>query len=368
MHGGPGLLVRRRAGRVSAHGRSEALTPSAQREGSPLRGAGSPGRTCPASYAYSPAAFARPPELHTDVLYAVGGLYGNLPALLEVERMAALERERAQIVFNGDFHWFDADPADFLAIERRVMRHTALRGNVETEIAGDDDTNGCGCAYPESVPDDDVERSNRILARLRAAARGAELQSPGLIQRLAGLPMHLVADVGGARIAVVHGDAWALAGWRFAHDALHSDAAAGRLCALFEQAAVDGFASSHTCLPALKFFDTPLGERFIVNNGAAGMPNFRGIRCGVLTRIAAVPVPAALHAARLYGGEFGGVHVDALAVRFDSKAWDASFARLWPAGSDAARSYGHRIVDGPDFSVDDALGRSSPSSCTASAA
>ena len=330
-----------------------------------MRDTASPGRTCPASYGYSPAAFARPPELATDVLYAVGGLYGNLPALREVERMAALEREHTEVVFNGDFHWFDADPTDFLAIERGVMQHTALRGNVETEIASDDDANGCGCAYPESVPDDDVERSNRILARLRAAARRAEPQSPGLVQRLAGLPMHLVADVGGARIAVVHGDAWALAGWRFAHDALHSDAAADRLCALFEQAAVDGFASSHTCLPALKFFGTPLGERFIVNNGAAGMPNFRGARGGVLTRIAAVPVPTALHPARLYGGEFGGIHVDALAVRFDAQAWDACFTRLWPAGSDAALSYGRRIVDGPDFSVDDALGRATPASCAA---
>jgi hypothetical protein len=333
-----------------------------------MRDAAAPGRSCPASYGYSPVAFARPPELRADVLYAVGGLYGNLPALLEVERMAALEPEHAQIVFNGDFHWFDADPADFLAVERRVMKHAALRGNVETEIASDDDANGCGCAYPESVPDDDVERSNRILARLRAAARSAESQSPGLIQRLARLPMHLVADVGGARVAVVHGDAWALAGWRFAHDALHSDAAAGRLCALFEQAAVDGFASSHTCLPALKSFDTPLGERFVVNNGAAGMPNFRGVRCGVLTRIAAVPVPAALGGARLYGGEFGGTYVDALAVRFDANAWDVRFARLWPAGSDAALSYGVRIVDGPDFSVDDALGRTTASRCTAPAA
>jgi len=368
MHGGPGLVVRRSTGCVSALGRSEALIPSAQREGSPVRDTGSPGRACPASYGYSPAAFARAPELNADVLYAVGGLYGNLPALREIERMAALEAERARIVFNGDFHWFDADPADFLAIERGVMRHTALRGNVETEIANDDEANGCGCAYPESVPDDDVERSNRILARLRAAARGAESLSPGLMQRLAGLPMHLVADVGGARIAVVHGDAWALAGWRFAHDALHSEAAADRLCALFEQAAVDGFASSHTCLPALKAFETPLGERFIVNNGAAGMPNFRGQRCGVLTRIAVVPVPAALQATRLYGGEFDGIHVDALAVRFDATAWDLDFARLWPAGSDAAISYGSRIVDGPDFRIDDALGRSTRSRCAALAA
>lgn len=322
-----------------------------------------PGRACPPTYGYSPSVFARAPDLTAEVLYVAGGLYGNLPALLEIERMATLEPERTRLVFNGDFHWFDAEAADFLAIERSVSGHTALRGNVETEIAGDDAANGCGCAYPESVPDADVARSNRILARLRAAARGAEHPAPGLTRRLADLPMHLVADVAGARIGIVHGDAWSLAGWRFAHDALHGEAHGKGIARVFEQAAVDGFASAHTCLPALKAFDTSLGDRFVVNNGAAGMPNFHGTRHGLLTRIAALPVPAALHAARLYGADFDGLYVDALAVHFDASAFKARFARLWPAGSDAAVSYGRRIVDGPDFSIADALGRSAPARC-----
>lgn len=327
-----------------------------------------PGRSCPPSYGYAPSVFRRPADFEADVLYAVGGLYGNLPALLEVERMAALERETVRIVFNGDYHWFDAAPSDFVAVERAVMRHAALRGNVETEIAGHDDANGCGCAYPESVPDDDVERSNRILQRLRFAARAAEAEAPGVMTRLAALPMHAVVNVGGSRIAVVHGDAWALAGWSFAHDALHDDSNAARLTASFEQAAVDGFASTHTCLPSLKAFHGALGERFVVNNGAAGMPNFRGTRHGVITRIATAPVPAALHGARLYGADVAGVYVDALAVHYDIAAWDATFARLWPQGSDAALSYGRRIVDGPVFSIDDALGRSAPVACIALAA
>jgi hypothetical protein len=327
-----------------------------------------PGRGCPASYGYAPSAFARAPDVVTEVLYVVGGLYGNLPALLAVERLAACEREATRLVFNGDFHWFDADPGDFLAVDRAVARHHALRGNVETEVAHDDPAHGCGCAYPESVPDDDVERSNRILARLRAAACAAETEAPGLRRRLADLPMHLVAEVAGARIGVVHGDAWALAGWRFAHDALHAAANAARLTALFEQAAVDGFASSHTCLPALKAFDTALGARFVVNNGAAGMPNFHGTRHGVVTRIAAVPVPAELHAARLYGADLDGLRVDALAVHFDDAAWGATFARCWPAGSDAALSYGRRIAEGPAFTIDEAIGRAAPASCGALAA
>lgn len=327
-----------------------------------------PGRGCPPDYGYAPSALARPPDFSTDVLYVVGGLYGNLRALAEIERMAALESEPVRIVFNGDAHWFDAAPDVFAAVERGIARHTALRGNVETEIAADDDRNGCGCAYPESVPDGDVARSNQIIAELRRAARTAERAEPGLIARLASRPMHAVVSIDGARVAVVHGDAWSLAGWRFAHYALFDDQESARLCAAFEQAAVDGFASTHTCLPALRLFDTALGERFVINNGAAGMPNFRGTRHGLITRLAALPVPAAVAAARVYGADAAGLYVDALAVHFDANAWSQQFSALWPHGSAAAVSYGARIVDGPDFSLDDALGRTRAAACSALAA
>jgi hypothetical protein len=128
---------------------------------------------------------------------------------------------------------------------------------------------------------------------------------------------------------------------------------------LFEQAAVDVFASSHTCLPALRLLDTVAGERAITNNGAAGMPNFLGDRSGLITRIAVEPVPASLASARRYGTELAGIYLDALQVRFDFAEWLARFDTVWPAGSDAAVSYRRRIIDGPQFTVDDALGRTS---------
>ena len=326
------------------------------------------GRSCPASYSYSPSAFARPAEVSGNVLYVVGGLYGNRFALAEIERLAACEESKAQLVFNGDYHWFDVDCGVFAHIEGAVARYRALRGNVETEVAGEDNGNGCGCAYPESVPDDDVERSNAILQRLRDTARDVEGADARLRDRLAALPMHLVAEVGGARIGIVHGDAWALAGWRFAHDALHDAQRAAHLSALFEQAAVDGFASTHTCLPALKTFDTPLGERFVVNNGAAGMPNFERTHFGLITRLATVPMPRALSTARLYGADVAGIYVDALAVHFDATAWFAEFERMWPDGTPARTSYQHRIIHGPRFTIDEALGRAAPRACVALAA
>lgn len=324
-----------------------------------------PGRRCPPEYGYSPRVFARPAELHAEVLYVVGGLYGKVPALREVERMAAVEVTAATLLFNGDFHWFDADANSFSAIDTAVRSHFALRGNVETEATAESDANGCGCAYPESVPDADVDRSNRIMRRLCTALRATESRTPGLATWMAALPMHLVAEVGAARIAIVHGDAWSLAGWRFASDALHTPGKELLIQRAFEQAAVDGFACTHTCLPALKLYDTPAGDRIIVNNGAAGMPNFRGRRSGLITRIATHPVPNALAGCRAYGVDAAGVFVDALEVSFDTDAWDAEFARLWPLGSDAAVSYGTRIVNGPDFSVAEAIGRAAPRACAA---
>jgi hypothetical protein len=308
-----------------------------------------PGRSCPPHYGYSPRVFARARDLAAETLYAIGGLYGNPLALDEIDRMAALEAEPPRRVFNGDFHWFDAEPRLFASVQRRVLAHVALRGNVETEIAGDDSEAGCGCAYPESVPDDDVERSNSMLARLRGVAAAV----PGARAALALLPMHVVAQVGVLRVGIVHGDAWSLAGWRFAHDALHDPAHEAQLQAAFELGAVDGYACSHTCAPALKATD----KGFVVNNGAAGMANFAGDASGLLTRISTRPLPRALEDARAFGQYERGVWVDVLRIRFDAVRWLERFDALWAAGSPAAVSYRPRIVAGPPFSVAHALGR-----------
>jgi hypothetical protein len=321
--------------------------------------ANAPGRTCPPSYGYSPRALARPADISAEVLYVIGGLYGNALALEAIERMAAQEAVAAALVFNGDFHWFDADPSAFAEIQHRVLAHRALRGNVETEIASDDAAAGCGCAYPETVPDEDVARSNAILDRLR----GVAAQVAGSRASLGALPMHAVAEVGGARIGIVHGDAWSLAGWRFAHDRLHAETPDDALDAALALAAVDGFASSHTCAPALK----TTARGFVINNGAGGLANFRATTYGVITRIATRPLPAALEPQRLYGLndwiQGRPCIVDALKVEFDLAAWLRRFDTCWPDGSAAAVSYRSRIVGGSAFEIDHALGRAA-TTCT----
>ena len=301
-----------------------------------------PGRSCPRHYRYSPAVFSRAADLEAQSLYIVGGLYGNPFALEAVVAMA--RREGATLVFNGDFNWFDVDSEGFGAINETVLRHAALRGNVETEIAGEDAGAGCGCGYPDWVGEAEVERSNEILKRLRETARG----HPDLRERLGDLPMHLVAEVGGLRVGIAHGDAESLAGWQFSQEALRERPEHAE--ALLAGAAIDVFACTHTCLPVMQDFATPRGTALIVNNGAAGMPNFRDTRFGVATRIASASSTQAL-----YGTRLGGTVVEAVPVRYDYEAWMARFDRVWPAGSPAALSYRKRIASGPGYEVEQAV-------------
>ena len=296
------------------------------------------GRICPADYRYPPSVFNRPAELAADVLYVAGGLYGNLSALDEIERLAA--HERATVVFNGDFHWFDAEPGWFAEVARRVARHHAIRGNVETEIARTAGIGaGCGCAYPASVDEDAVRRSNEILVDLRRTADAL----PGSAKRLAALPMHLVAQVGGLRVGIVHGDATALAGWSFAHDALDDAATPAMLDAVRRTARVDVFASTHTCLAALRDFALRAGRLSIINNGAAGMPNFSGLRGGLISRIATTPSPHR----RCYGIARNGIFIDALPIDYDHDRFLDRFLARWPRGTAAHASYFERLMSGP---------------------
>ena len=303
---------------------------------------GAAGRVCPYDYRYSPRVFARTPDFVTETLYVVGGLYGNLAALVAIEELAAHDRAPVTQVFNGDFHWFDAKPDWFEAVEHGVAPHRALRGNVETELARAADIGaGCGCAYPENVSADVVTRSNEILTLLQTAARSAARE------RLARLPMHLVAKVGGLRVGIVHGDATALAGWRFAQAELDDPKRRIWLGEIHSAAQVDVFASTHTCLAALRDFSFAGGRLTVINNGAAGMPNFGGTRFGLVTRIATTPSPHR----PLYSIERDGVHIDAIALPYDHDAFLGRFIERWPEGSPAHASYHARITDGPDCTI-----------------
>jgi hypothetical protein len=311
------------------------------------------GRFCPVGYRYQAEALAKPAQLSADTLYVVGGLYGNPAALRAVLERAEGEPEApAAIVFNGDFHWLDVDPDDFQAITETVLAHHATKGNVEAELASDEDA-GCGCAYPDYIGDDDVDRSNQIMTRLRATAR----QFPGLVRRLGDLPRYLTASVGGERIGIVHGDPESLAGWRLALEAMEPGdpqvrrqvgwrgqaTTTDELLDWFGRAEVEVFASTHTGLPYAQDLVDGGGRRLVINNGAAGLGNFADATYGVITRLSSNPQPPA---DSLYGTTVGEVRCDALALEFDLSWWRERFLAQWPPGSPGHRSYFTRINRG----------------------
>jgi hypothetical protein len=298
-----------------------------------------PGRTCPLSYQYPPTIFKQQSVHECETLYVVGGLYGNSPALTSIEALVALEPQ-APVVFNGDYHWFDAQPEWFADIDRRVRAFTRLRGNVETELANQSDDLGCGCAYPSAVSQVTVERSNQIQKKLKDAV------SSQFLADAASLPMTLTYQVGPTKVGVVHGDAQSLAGWQFDPSQLDDPANHVKIAQLFKQSGMDVFASSHTCAPGIRVFES-FGA--VINNGSSGMANLPDSSHGIMTRISVHPAPKSLPV--LFSQNFRGVLLQAVKVDFDLVQWQQQFLRTWPPQSPAYESYFERITHGPTDSV-----------------
>ena len=316
-----------------------------------------PGRGCPLDYRYRPADIAAAPALQAEHVYVIGGLYGNVEALRAIEAMRdaeAAQGRAVELVFNGDAHWFDADASDFARIAATLEAHFACRGNVEAELARGPAEAGCGCAYPEFVDDAVVQRSNRIIERLYRTAQGLASH----LDQLGRLARHLHLRIGGVDVGVVHGDAWSLAGWSFSQEALRAAQQAGwpagaqSLREAWAQSGARVLCSSHSCLPAAVELALDGRPAVLMNNGAAGMPNFRGSHFGLITRLSSSPQAPP---GSLYGAMLDGLRIDAMPVHYDHAAWCERFLRNWPPGSDAHASYWSRIKRGPDYSVCDAL-------------
>jgi hypothetical protein len=302
-------------------------------------------------YVTNPADFRRAADLTAQTIYVVGGLYGNAFALDAVEALASAEEAPVQLVFNGDAHWFDAEQGAFAALDSRLARYLGIAGNIELEIARSLDVGaGCGCAYPPSVDDGIVERSNAILERLRKIAPRR------CRERLGELPKTLVARVGTLRIGIVHGDPTSVAGWGFATELLDEPSALDWLDALSRASEVDVFASTHTCGAVMRDFDLPSGRLVVANNGAAGMSNFPNDWRGLVTRISLTPCPYPT----AYGLRIGEVFVDALPVDFDHARFVDQFDRIWATGSPAESSYRRRIL-GVHTAADVSQARAMPS-------
>jgi hypothetical protein len=159
--------------------------------------------------------------------------------------------------------------------------------------------------------------------------------------------MYLVTEVAGLRVGIVHGDADALAGWNFSQDQLDNPRRGEWRSDIRAASHIDVFASTHTCLAALRDFVFTAGRLTVINNGTAGMPNFAGSRYGLISRIATTSSPHK----PLYGLERDGVYIDAIPLKYDNTAFLDRFLARWPEGSPAHASYYQRIVSEPDYLV-----------------
>jgi hypothetical protein len=312
-----------------------------------------PGRSCPLAYRYRPEDLGGPAAFEATTLYVVGGLYGNTHALDAVLRRVAAEPTPPEVVFNGDFHYLDANPSAFRAIAHGVLAHRATMGNVEYALIADDTEIGCGCDYPDYIPEGVVFDSNAVVERLRAIAAGF----PDHLGQLGDLPRHLTTTVGGHRIGIVHGDPESLAGWKLALEAVEpaDDVARARtgwtgtptrindIADWCRRANIEVLCCTHTGLPYAQDGQHE-GQRYLVaNNGCAGLPNFTGRRHGVITRLSTDPVAPE---DSLYGLDLPGLRFDALPVYYDHERWSAEFLDAWPPGTPGYHGYHSRITDG----------------------
>jgi hypothetical protein len=85
----------------------------------------------------------------------------------------------------------------------------------------------------------------------------------------------------------------------------------------------------------------------VINSGAAGMPNFSSTKFGLISRISAHPsrnLP-------LYGALHAGIHIDAIALDYDTDAFLKLFLSRWPDGTPAHQAYFERIANGPAYDI-----------------
>ncbi|MEG0758732.1 MAG: arsenosugar biosynthesis radical SAM protein ArsS, partial [Raoultibacter sp.] len=239
--------------------------------------------------------------------------------------------------------WFDRTAENFAHIERRIEPYYALVGNVEAELRRERDLGvGCGCSYPDCTSDADVSRSNRIHAMLASALR----DHPELLNCLNDRLPAMTISVAGQKIGITHGDEKLIGGWDCSRESLQDPIRQDELSFWMREQQIEVLASTHTCAPAA----IALHDGVVINNGAAGMPNFAHQHFGLVTRIASTPADDAVLSTR-----WNNLYIELVPLRYDHEGFLAWFDDLWPKTSPAAISYRNRIAGGPDDYIEDSL-------------
>lgn len=297
------------------------------------------GRNCSLEYILQKDWTKKSKKLKEEVIYIVGGLYGNRYALEIIKKMA--HDENAKVVFNGDMHWFDVEKEDFLKVEELSKGSIKLLGNVEFELLNDTSSLGCGCNYPQDVSDGVVERSNIIHNMMKENIKGDDI-----LNDIKERSKTLVLDFSGKKIAITHGDEKSMSGWECSNDNLKLESRKKELDSWFEENNIDILATTHTCLPAV--YDN--GRNIVINNGAAGMANIQGQTFGLITRIA-----KSSHEKAIYSEYRNGLYVELVKVDFDIEKFKLWFKKIWSDDSPASISYKNRIINGTSLAIEDII-------------
>ena len=297
------------------------------------------GRNCSLEYILRKDWTKKSKKLEEEVIYIVGGLYGNRYALEIINKMA--HDENAKIVFNGDMHWFDIEKEDFLKIEELSKDSIKLLGNVEFELLNNTSSLGCGCNYPEDVSDGVVERSNVIHNMMKENIKGNQI-----LNDIKERSKTLVLDFFGKKIAITHGDEKSMSGWKCSNDNLKLESRKKELDNWFKENDIDILATTHTCLAVV--YDN--GRNIVINNGAAGMANIKGETFGLFTRIAKNS-----HKKAIYSEYRDGLYVELVKVDFNIEKFKLWFEKVWPDDSPASISYKNRIINGTSLTIEDII-------------
>jgi predicted phosphodiesterase len=189
-------------------------------------------------------------------LIVFGGPYSNLEATRAVlDEAARLSISADRIICTGDVVAYGADAAATVDLIRDRVEHVVM-GNCEQSLAaGSDD---CGCGFPTG------SSCERLSAAWFSYA-SRELNNDARAW-MADLPRRINIEIGGCRLAVIHGGVDMINRFIFA-----STATAIKLGEI-RKTGVDGIMGGHCGLP----FTQAINQKLWHNAGAIGMPSNDG--------------------------------------------------------------------------------------------
>ena len=279
-------------------------------------------------------------------------------------------------------------------------KYAARNENIEHENLVNKNDYNCGCDYPPFVNADYVNNSNLIAESLYTIAKqqsenftssssSSSSSSINIIDYFKKLPKFLRYSINSDdgyehKILVIHGDVMSLSGWRFSAEAIEpydeklreqitdnrtemiQNTSLKEIREWMKAADADIIACTHTCLPVATTI--PLSPQpqdaehlpdmhrkgVLINNGAAGMPNFYQTHYGILTRIAHKKHAVPEHFHTLYSYTMGDIMISAVAIDYNHEEWLNQFLSWWPEGTPAYSNYYNRISNGPSYSIEQA--------------